>query len=291
MKKHAYLIMAHNEFEVLNYLVKAIDYEKNDVFIHIDAKVEKVPDITASKSKIYFLQNRIDVRWGDVSMVEAELNLFETASKTGEYRYYHLLSGVDFPIKSAKYIYDFFKRNDGKEFIGYTQGDVESEINLKMRRYHLFSKEFRGRSNLKGFSIRVIRKVFLEIQAKLGIKRHKDIVFKKGTQWVSITSDLVSRILSEKDEIMKVYTHTFCADEIFIQTICWNSHFRECVYDLKNSRNSSKRMIQWIDNEIVDWGKDDVAFLLESSGIFARKFSKNNIEVVKSIFEEIHLKK
>ena len=32
--KHAYLIMAHHEFEVLGKLVQAIDDKRNDIFIH-----------------------------------------------------------------------------------------------------------------------------------------------------------------------------------------------------------------------------------------------------------------
>ena len=36
--KHAYLIMAANEFEELLVLLKALDYEDNAIFLHIDKK-------------------------------------------------------------------------------------------------------------------------------------------------------------------------------------------------------------------------------------------------------------
>lgn len=41
MKKHAYLIIAHNEFELLKLLVSQIDDVRNDIYIHIDKKVRK----------------------------------------------------------------------------------------------------------------------------------------------------------------------------------------------------------------------------------------------------------
>lgn len=36
--KHAYLIIAHNEPEVLRRLVKSVDDKRNDIYIHIDKK-------------------------------------------------------------------------------------------------------------------------------------------------------------------------------------------------------------------------------------------------------------
>jgi hypothetical protein len=37
--KHAYLIIAHNEFKVLKKLVEALDDERSDIFIHWDKKL------------------------------------------------------------------------------------------------------------------------------------------------------------------------------------------------------------------------------------------------------------
>ena len=40
MGKHAYLIMAHNEFYILEKLLKLIDDERNDIYLHIDKKAK-----------------------------------------------------------------------------------------------------------------------------------------------------------------------------------------------------------------------------------------------------------
>lgn len=41
--KHAYLILAHNEFVILERLIQSIDDERNDIYIHFDGKLENYP--------------------------------------------------------------------------------------------------------------------------------------------------------------------------------------------------------------------------------------------------------
>ena len=38
MDKHAILIMAHNQFDILEKLLIMLDHERNDIYIHIDRK-------------------------------------------------------------------------------------------------------------------------------------------------------------------------------------------------------------------------------------------------------------
>ncbi|MGN1262595.1 MAG: glycosyl transferase, partial [Prevotella sp.] len=68
--RHAYLIMAHNEWDLLNTLLSLIDDERNDIFLHIDKKVKHMPELYRPKhSGLYFTPERYDVRWGDVGQV------------------------------------------------------------------------------------------------------------------------------------------------------------------------------------------------------------------------------
>lgn len=117
--KHAYLIMAHADWDLLKTLVSLLDYELNDIYIHIDAKVqdESIPAIVCSRSNLYVLERRIPVEWGDISQIEAEYLLFEAAYNNSHYSYYHLLSGVDLPIKTKEHIYSFFMQNRGVKII------------------------------------------------------------------------------------------------------------------------------------------------------------------------------
>lgn len=88
--KHAYCIIAHHEPIILQKLIEAIDDRRNDIFVLIDKKANlPICNIKAYKSKLIYTPS-IDVRWGDISQVKAELMLFETATKYDVYQYYHL---------------------------------------------------------------------------------------------------------------------------------------------------------------------------------------------------------
>ena len=54
--KHAYLIIAHNEFEILKRLIQALDDERNDIYIHFDRKLNHYPDCRTSYAKLTFLE-------------------------------------------------------------------------------------------------------------------------------------------------------------------------------------------------------------------------------------------
>lgn len=70
---------------------------------------------------------------------------------------------------------------------------------------------------------------------------------KYGSQWVSITDDLVQYILKNRKVIYKLFKFSNCADELFIQTLIYNSKYRYRLYDEKfdNSIDANKRLIDW----------------------------------------------
>ena len=49
-KKHAYLIIAHNNWKQLSLLLSVLDDERNDIYIHIDKKSKNVPIDSLRKS-------------------------------------------------------------------------------------------------------------------------------------------------------------------------------------------------------------------------------------------------
>ncbi|EGP5552038.1 hypothetical protein DWT96_13310, partial [Enterococcus faecium] len=103
MKKQAYLILAHGSLEIFSALIKTLDFKGNDIFVHIDKTTDEKNFIREGNklksSNIFFIEDRYKIRWGDFSIVQAELALLKSAISIGEYSYYHLISGVDFPIK------------------------------------------------------------------------------------------------------------------------------------------------------------------------------------------------
>jgi hypothetical protein len=281
--RHAYLILAHHEFDLLQILINCIDDVRNDIYIHVDAKVDTLPHIEVKYSRLYFVSKRINVHWGDLSVVKAEIALFAEASAISSYSYYHLISGVDMPLKTQDAIHSFFDKHQGMEFIGFSQYDYNKEVMRKVNLYHLFSHEFKNQKSLSLIVKRVIRGLYIRIQLILGLRRNRNCEFKKGTQWVSITDNFVKLLLSEELNIYKVYKNTFCSDEIYKQTICWNSNFRNSLYNYLDESLGCMRMIGWRDGQLYDWEQEDLEMLIQSKMIFARKFSIRNSKLLEDL--------
>lgn len=106
--KHAYCIIAHDDVYTLNSLIKCIDYELNDIYILIDRKSHLIKEEIESpnKSNIVII-NPLNIYWGDISQIVAEITVFKEAIKGGNYAYFHLISGLDLPLKSQEYIHSF----------------------------------------------------------------------------------------------------------------------------------------------------------------------------------------
>ena len=279
VQKHAYLIMAHGDFALLQCLARALDDPRNDLFIHIDAKVSDLPEIRTEKAGAHILKDRIDVHWGDISQIETELLLFKTAVTNGPYTYYHLLSGVDLPIKSQDYIHRFFETHAGKEFIGFAETVLTPEIIRKVQRWHLFPGHFRD----GGLFIRMVRSAFLRLQEVAGIRRNRDIAFCKGANWVSVTNAFAQFFLSREEWVRKVFSHTFCADEIVLQTLCWNSSFRQKLYDTGDEWHGNLRLIGWKNGRLQDWQSADYDLIAKSDALFARKFNASDMGFIERV--------
>ena len=94
--RHAYLVMAHNEPEVLAILLSMLDDPRNDIYLHIDRRAVELrrqfDTWHPRHSRLFLLDDPEAVYWGDISQVKAELKLFEAAQLNGPYAvsYTHL---------------------------------------------------------------------------------------------------------------------------------------------------------------------------------------------------------
>jgi len=287
--KDVYLIITHNVDYTFNSLLELLDNENNDIFIHMDKKtkeldIEYIKSIV-NKSKIYFI-DRTRCNWGGFSLVRAELTLLKEASKNN-YRYYHLLSGQDLPIKNQNEIYNFFTNNYGKQFIGLQNEKFQHDENIK---YYYPFQETLGRKSFKSIYGKIINKLSKIIQNIFKINRNKNISFQKGDQWFSITDELVKHILENEDKYTKIFKSTYCPDEMFIQTIVINSKFKNIVYsyDYNSPKKSIKRLIDWNRGNPYVWRSEDFKELVESDALFARKFDSNiDKEIIDKIKEYV----
>ena len=279
--KHAYLIIAHNEPAILQLLLASLDDERNDIYLHIDRKASFDASVLRTvKSRFHILPIHIDACWGDFSLVEIELALFKEAYSKGPYVYYHLLSGVDLPIKSQDYIHEYCDVHQGAEFIGIASHATQTEVDWRSQHWFVFPRDFQSGNLIKKF----IRAVFARLQSLVRYRRTRMIV-KKGCQWCSITHEFVGYLLQNADLIRKTFSHTYCPDEMFIQTLCWNSNFRMQIYNADNEFEGCKRYIKWKDSSLQPLNVSDVSNMVQSYRWFARKFSSQDMAVVRKVLK------
>ncbi len=245
--KHAYLIIAHSDYKQLELLVDMLDDKRNTIFIHIDKK-SSIPTIKSNISKVFLLKDRVDVRWGDISQVECELLLFAESLRIGGFDYYHLLSGVDFPIKSQDYIDHFFIKNYGKEFIGFNNVNIDEK---RINRYHFFTKYYKSHTLIKRliYPIRFISENCINI-----LFPRKLIDCYKGANWVSITEKFCQYLVDNRDYILSRFKYTCCPDEHYKQSIIAKSPFKDMIYDNNSEFGGCMREIDWERGTPYTWG-------------------------------------
>lgn len=266
--KHAYLIIAHNEFDVLELLVSALDDSRNDIYVHIDRKVKVLPDLRTSESGLFLLDKRIDVRWGHVSQIKTELLLFETAVKNGPYEFYHLISGTHLPLKGNDEIVRYFSAANGFCVFSGFEKDTKYQETLKMKRINMFTRNYSSGNSIKSRISQFCWKAFIAVQKLFHIEINKSVDFWKSSNWLSLTDEAVQYIVSDKNHILKRYRFSFCGDEFFVATELMNSPFKDKLLneeyylkcDMQRSNPRSYRL-------------DELDELKKTGYLFARKFT------------------
>ncbi|MUH59883.1 beta-1,6-N-acetylglucosaminyltransferase [Bifidobacterium canis] len=276
MSKHAYLIMAHSSFSELQYLLSMIDDARNDIFLHIDKKTNNVPmnELTNSvhHSRLFFTP-RLNVVWGGSSQIDCEMLLFSEAARVSHYDYYHLISGVDVPVKSQDYIHDYCQRYRGLNFITSAQdgerGHDPAAIAMRYDQYHLLQNTLVGKKrNLAKY----IDFASCYAQRAIGIHRGKNRVFHKSLNWVSLTDGCVRFLLSRQQDIRKTYRFTYCCDEVFIISEIWGTPLESTLAPQGNLRFIEWKQYSKHDSSPRPIEMGDLTTLESPDILFARKF-------------------
>ncbi|MDE5886618.1 MAG: beta-1,6-N-acetylglucosaminyltransferase [Muribaculaceae bacterium] len=294
MSRHAYLILAHSDPYCLKTLVSLIDDKRNDIFIIPDKKSDSslYEDIKTVHSDIYILQDnkRIDVRWGSLSLVEAEIEGFRMVIEHGEYKYVHLLSGQDLPLKSQNHIHDYFNSlPPDTNLIGFAQGEFNKrDLENKTNYHHFFLNHYRHPNKLLRGGLKILRQTALNIQKLFNVKRKWEVKVYKGSEWVSITGAFAKHIVLREKEILNLFKGVPCADEMYKQTIIMNSDFKNTVFDIERDFGGDTRLIDWERGKPYVWHDMDFSELINSYALFARKFdSKVDMRIIDRIRKQL----
>ena len=289
--KHAYLIMLHNNFNQAKRLLRTLDDERNDIYIHIDGKVKDKDKIEnylckdINNSKIY-ITDSVCVNWGGYSQIRAEIILLEYAVK-GKYAYYHLLSGSDFPLKTQDEIHRFFIENQGKEFVHFATKQHALNSLDRYKYYYFFQDKIVRYNSITSKFLKKIQSVLVKIEKLSHVDRCKnnEIILKRygtGANWFSITHGCANYVLTKKAWIEKTFCYGLCVDECFLQTIILNSPYYENCYHKKfdDDYKAIMREIDWDSGSPYTFCREDYDQLIASEYLFARKVDDGLAEIL-----------
>ncbi len=284
--KHAFLITAYKNIHHLKSIMEYFD-DNCTFYIHIDKKsivTEKELNSLKASTQNLFVSRKFKTNWGGVNHLNCILLLLKEALLNKENEYIHLISGHDFPIKSPSYFTTFLNENKGRQFMEYfpLPNKIWENGGMDRLQYYNMYDFIDGKGKYQAY----INK-FINIQKKIGFKRQlkfNGINLYGGSTWWTLSYDCCKYVIdySEKNSFfLKLFDYTFCAEEIFFQTVIMNSTFRKDVL------NNNLRYIDWEyrnGNIPAVLDKSDILKLTESEHLFARRFE---YPTSKSLIEKI----
>lgn len=282
MKKHAFIVLAHTNQPQIEQLVSILDSDRVDIFLHVDSKYkgfdqQKMASVP-KKSSIFF-GKRMDIRWGDYSQCELELQMMNLARKNGPYCYYHIISAMDLPTRPVGQFLDFCEEHQGTEFVRF-EPDKFSRIDVCV--YRPFRRHQRPSNKFARFVMRRLIKLITRTQLLLGVNRFPDINFMKGSNWISVTEDAIDAILEKEGDYRRIYLHSTCCDEKFVQTTLGNDErFKRKFYQEKGG---NMRLVDWKRGRPYTFRLEDYEEIASTEMFWVRKIDWN---VDKNISDKI----
>lgn len=269
----AVLILAHTAPEHVIRLSKLMQ-QYFEIYIHFD---KKMPLSEEYKQKmdmmgIHYFQE-ISVNWGGWSIAGAAEFLMQEAMKNPKITHIHIISGQDWPVMNIKDIYDFYEDNPNLYIQCCPAKGVEKSgqpIILWQKYYYNFDK-----INRRTTFGKIYHRLLMAVQTLIGVDKFKklkiDMELYQGANWMDLPRDAVEYVLEyfhSHPNVQKLFKTGFCPDEFWVQTILYNSMFRERIV------SNHHRYILWEERynsypAILD--KNDVSNIILGEHHFCRK--------------------
>jgi len=309
--KIAYLLIVHNNAELVARSIRKLDSGNAWFFVHVDRKSDLAEFKTAlqhPQGRVVFTKRRSSIFWMGYSMVAATLELMRLARSCGRelgmnFDYHVLLSGADYPLKSSQEIEETLARSSPRNFLMFWKLHDLPEWLHKVEQFHYLdsrwhnqraSPVFFGKIQMPFYHIewarRVIHRFLPKRRLPLGMVPYG------GSQWWMLTSEAVDYVLDQvqrEPSVLRFFRFTHSPDELAFQTILMNSPFRKTIegrfdYEMfidawKNGSDPDfvTAKVQSSNLRYIDWDparefpsildERDYAKIVESHCLFGRK--------------------
>ena len=291
--KIAILIMCHKNPEQVNLFLETMRHPQFAFFIHVDKKSDIVNDIIVRDDVIVVPEEkRVDIKWGQVSLVDATLALFLCAKERDDFDFYWLCSGQDFPIKPMSRITKWFEMHPENDFV-----DIYLSKNAGLKRDNHYDKRnalfypqwMLGNSLWK----RIAKRAYIDLTGGYNhtfkwARRNNTtgLLFFFGSEWICLTSrtfEWMKNYLSCHPEYYQYMQNCNCSDESFFQTLLMNSPYAE-------NRMDYLHYIDWSEekNSPKTLTFDDIDSITTSDKYMARKIDIDyDLKIVEALQKKV----
>ncbi len=291
--KIAYLVLCHKNSNQVDRLIRQLDNECVDFYIHVDAKANSFKVNNKANVIVLDEKERVDVRWASFSMISATLNLIKKCLKSSkEYDYVVLISGQDFPLKNNRQFIKFLEDNYGSNFIEILPKKNGLRKRYKKRNELYYPKWMFSRS----LPVRILKKIYIYLTGgytkTFGFFKRKSIIekeFEFGSQWWCLRVDCLKWMMgyiNTHPQYIAFFENSLTPDECFFQTLFSLSPF-------DNTRKDKITFFEWDrnrNNPRLITVSDVVRLVRSPKYFFARKFDMETdplpIEKIESLLNK-----
>lgn len=265
--KHAILIIAYHNFD---YVVEQIRRYDEDFYVFIHWDKRNPLSVVQRKeleryAQVKYVGEEFVVNWGSYGIVRATMLLCEKSLDFLELDYFHLVSDADMLTVDLDVFKDFYRRNEGKNYMQFfpmLADDKEMDKVLYVHRLEKYDIRVNPADKAK-------YNEELELQKRKGMKKTlPDCRLYWGSAWWSLNRECVGLLVANEEFTERYYKEALFPDEMFAQTVIMNSHFADTVV-CDNLRYISWGLRNGSNPAVLD--RSDLVNILGNGYHFARK--------------------
>jgi hypothetical protein len=231
----AYVILVHNNPKKVEALVDALSDPTVFIYLHIDLSAPdsfktSIRKLAKSRQNIAIMPTEFAISWGHISLLWVEFRAFFDLLDLIDFDYVINLSGSDYPLKSAKTIYQHLERRPGSNWIYWNDGSWQIEHRLD----HMFHCTDKTSSKCGLDDTAREWRSWAGLHDLFGHRY-------KSSQWVILHRSGVEYLRdSEAAKLLLTWAeHTLCPDEMILPILYAASPFVNQTY------RDPKRLMRW----------------------------------------------
>ncbi len=280
----AYLVIAYTDPPQLHRLVDQLSLS-GDVYLHINRKVNIAPfakELANCGRNLHWATKRYRVNWCGFSILNATFQLLEDALNNHEYDRIILLTGQDYPIKSASFIKDFFQRNNNVDFV---YGDICDEKKIEsIRTYYCWDYGKNADRLLRRLRLIFPKSFFIVRTGELEYNGAKYPYRGLGPKW-ALSGYSARKLLNfwqNNPRINRLFKSMHAPDDIYVPTVS------RIIIDEKLI---STEPIFYLDTIVKrNLCIDDLEVLKSLDALYARKFFSNTSDTLVDALDKYFLR-